>query len=161
MTRLAAFEKVLAPLFLAVVGACAAAASWGYGLGAANDPGSGYFPFIVSVLVTVLALIVALREGLAHDRGRLPGRWPWRQLGLIIGALVLFALAIGGGRSIGIPAFGLMPATFLLVLVSGRSSPDLRLGPGLVLAGILSVVAWLVFVKLLGLAIPLWPWSYW
>lgn len=150
-------EQVLAALFLTAVGVVAMLRSWSYGLGSSSTPGSGYFPLLVSAVLTLLGLIVAWREWRAREVVQSP--WPWRSLGFISAALLAFVLLIGGVRAWGVPAFGLLPATFVLVTLSSRAGPAMGWRETLVLSTILTALAWLVFVQLLSLSVPLWPWT--
>lgn len=153
-------ERIYASLFLALLGIGSVVLSFGYHLGDALEPGAGYFPSIVGTLLAVLALLDAFREFRARRQWQDLGRWPVRALSVLIGALIAFALLIGGIRSLGLPGAGLLPATFVLVLIASRANAEMPWRHSLVLAAILTAISWLAFAKVLGMAVPLWPWSY-
>lgn len=152
-------ERFYATLFLVLVGLGAAFMSLGYGIGTATAPQAGYFPLLLSILLTGLSTIAAIRE-YADRRSPGPGAWPVRQLSLIIAALVVFAVMIGGGSLFGLPGAGLLPATFFLVLIASRATTMVGPKESVALAVILATVSWAIFKELLGLPVPLWPWSY-
>lgn len=152
-------ENVFASLFLVVLGAGAVAVSFSnYGIGTAAAPQAGYFPMLLGLLLAALSGIVAVRDFI-HRQSTEDG-WPLRELFYIIGALVVFALLMGSGRSFGIPRTGLLPATFCLVLITSRAMREIGVKEGVLLALTLTCLSWAVFSALLGLAVPLWPWSY-
>lgn len=152
-------ERVYVTLFLMLIGLGAALISLNYGIGTATAPQAGYFPLLLGVLLTSLSAIATIRE-YANRRRSIIGPWPVRPLALIIVALVVFAVLIGGGSAFGLPGAGLLPATFFLVLIASRATAVIRLKESIVLAFILAAVSWGLFKGLLGLPVPLWPWSY-
>ncbi|ATN36645.1 hypothetical protein ACO34A_22925 (plasmid) [Rhizobium sp. ACO-34A] len=152
-------ERFYATLFLVLIGLGAAFLSLEYGIGTATAPQAGYFPLLLSILLTGLSTIAAIRE-YAGRHGPGLGAWPLRQLVFIMVALVVFAVLIGGGTAIGLPGAGLLPATFFLVLIASRAASMIHPKESLVLAVILATVSWAIFKELLGLPVPLWPWSY-
>ncbi|MGA0562187.1 tripartite tricarboxylate transporter TctB family protein [Ancylobacter sp. VNQ12] len=123
-------------------------------LGRAIRMGPGYFPMILSGLLAFLGLIVLI-TGIAlpseHDGGIHFRHWPWRALSLVTLAVVLFGLSIR--------PLGLGPAMGLAVFISALASQKFNLVTGLVSAGIMVAFSWAVFIKGLGLPLPmLGPW---
>lgn len=153
-------ERFYATLFLVIIGLGAAYMSLSYGIGTAYSPQAGYFPLLLSILLIGLSAVAAIREFADRSNATDLGSWPLRQLGLIIAALIVFAVMIGGGRMLGVPSMGLLPATFFLVLLSSRATSLISLRESLVLALVMAAVSWGIFKELLGLPVPLWPWSY-
>jgi MFS family permease len=130
---------LLSGLLFVMIGGCALAVATSYPIGSAARMGPGFFPTLISVcLIGVGALIAAgswfaTGEAISRIRARAPG--------LLLGSLLLFALAID--------RLGLILASLLAVLVGGLAVPDSRWRGLLVLAAGLTAFAWLVFVKLL------------
>ena len=153
-------ERVYAAVFLVLVGAGAVHVSIGYGIGNSLEPGSGYFPMILGVLLAVLGTAIAVREFRGRREVAVIGRWPVRPLACIIGGLVVFAVLLGGGRSLGFRGAGLVPAMFVLVFITGLANQQLSFRENLLLSALLTAISLVIFVALFGLAIPLWPWSY-
>ena len=116
-----------------------------YAMGTAVRMGPGYFP---KVLGSVLALIglIALVRGFLRP-GEAIGRLAWREALLVLGATVLFGLLVRG--------LGLAISLLVLVVVSAYASRQFRLRPILLLAVGLAAFSVLVFIKGLGIPLPL------
>lgn len=115
--------------------------------GETRSMGPGALPLL---LATVLALLGgALAMAGPEARGKL-ARVNWHATGLITLGLISFALTI--------PAFGMVPAVFLLTLCAALADGSaLSLGT-LVLASVLSALAYLVFSLGLGIAVEPFRW---
>jgi hypothetical protein len=121
-----------------------------YSMGTAARPGPAYFPFGLGVILAILGAIVlvqALRVQPAD--GGAVGPWAFRPLLVIIFAVVLFGLLL--------PKFGLFVALPVLIFVSAAGSDEFRWFESLIVAAVLTVFSWLVFIKGLGLTIPTVP----
>lgn len=123
-------------------------------MGRAIRMGPGYFPMILAGLLALFGLIV-LAGGLAvptegeHELGL--SRWPWQALALVTAAVVIFGL--------GIRPLGLGPSMGLAVFLSALASRKFHILTGLVSALIMVAFSWAVFIKGLGLPLPLLgPW---
>ena len=142
-------RDVCAGLIYIAFGAAAVALARGYGLGTAVRMGPGYFPTVLGGLLLVIG-IAAVGRGLLRPGAALA---PLRLRGLllIVAATVAFgALARGAGLVVAMP---------LLVIVSGWASREFRWTPTLVLAAGLTLFCIAVFVKGLGVPLPIvGPW---
>lgn len=118
-------------------------------MGTAGRMGPAYFP---TILGSLLALIGAV--GIARSfvrQGEAVGKFYVKELVLVLVAVLLFGLLMRGA--------GLVPAVLVLVLMAAYASPKFELIPTLLLAAGLAGFSVLVFVKLLGLPMPiLGPW---
>ncbi|PWC16791.1 tripartite tricarboxylate transporter TctB family protein [Brenneria corticis] len=135
-------------LYLLLGGAFAIVAWRHYPLGSAARMGPGFLPFWLGALLMLIGIWV-LAQGI---RSRLAERLPptnWRALGLVAGSIAAFALAL--------PWCGLLFAIVLMVLVATLAAPNAPLFRAAVLGGSLALFSALVFVKGLGLPLPLWP----
>lgn len=136
-------------LFLVAVGALALVLVADLPMGSAARMGAGYVPRALAVLVILFGLGLG---GRALVAGRIA--FPdvaWRPVVLIGAAVGLFALAL--------PRLGLALTSFLVVLVAGLASRDVRLGETVVVALALAAFAVGLFVHLLGLPLAVWPQS--
>jgi len=137
-----------AGLIFVVLGAAFVALALQYRLGDLHRIGPGMFPTLVGSLLVGLGLIVTARalvlEGAPIERVQA------RPLIVSLAAIALFALALQW--------LGLVAAIAGLVLVGAYASREVRLLQVLGLAVFLIVFAIAVFVWLLGLPLPLWPW---
>ncbi|NWG87458.1 MAG: tripartite tricarboxylate transporter TctB family protein [Hydrogenophilaceae bacterium] len=116
-----------------------------YAMGMAVRMGPGYFPKVLGSLLALIGLIALVRSFLRP--GEAIGRLAWREALLVLGATVIFGLLVRGA--------GLALSLLALVVVSAYASKQFRLRPILLLAVGLSVFSVLVFIKGLGIPLPL------
>jgi Tripartite tricarboxylate transporter TctB family len=120
-----------------------------YPMGSAGRMGPAYFPTVLGGLLALIGLIGVIRSFL-HD-GEAVGKFYIKEIVLILAAVLLFGFLVRGA--------GLVPAALVLILMSAYASPKFTWGASILLAVGLAVFAVLVFVKLLGLPMPiLGPW---
>jgi hypothetical protein len=133
--------------FLVALGALAFWLAGDLGVGSAGAMGPGYVP-------RGLALIIMLYGGVLAARALLAGRRafptvPLRPLVLILASVALFALAL--------PVAGLAITSVAVVICAGLAAADLRWRELGVVALALALFAVVLFVRLLGLPIRVWP----
>lgn len=135
-------------LFL-FVGGMAVLLAQKYPLGSAFKMGPGYFPTALGGLLALVGLLAILRSFIRPGTAIEP--FHWRLLLIVTGSTVLFGLLVrGGGLSVAVP---------VLVLATAAASVYFRWRTALILAAGLTVLSALLFVKGLGLPIPLiGPW---
>lgn len=120
-----------------------------YPFGTTFKMGPGYFPTVLGALLALVGLITVLR-GLLRP-GAAVGALAYREILLILTATVLFGVLLRGA--------GLMVAVVLLVMVGAYASRYFRWGTAGALAAGMAAFCVLVFVKALGLPLPiLGPW---
>ncbi len=120
--------------------------------------GAGLLPRVVAGFIVVLGVIqtaISLRSA-----GPDAGGWAWREISIVLGAVVLFGLAIRGGTLAGItiPPLGLVVAGPLSVIVAGFADRASRPGELVVFAAIISAICTAVFRFGLGIPVPVAPW---
>lgn len=118
-------------------------------LGTAARMGPGYFPALVGGLLMLCGILIMIPALLRA--GPMP-TFEWRPLFWISLATLAFALLL-------VP-FGLIPAIVVQTVIAGLSDCKLSWRGSLILAGVLSVGAALLFKVGLGLIVPAfaWPW---
>ena len=131
------------------VGASAVLLARDYGLGTASRMGPAYFPTVLGGLLVLIGLIslgrAALRAGDPLPPLRLKGL-----LAVTAATLAFGALARGAGVVVALP---------VLVLASAAASARFRWVPELLLAAGLTLFSAAVFLKGLGVPLPiLGPW---
>lgn len=137
-------------LMFIVVGAAFAWGATNYNFGSSARPGPAYFPFGLGILTAVLGAMVMFKSLTFEVEGGDPiGPWPLKQMALILGAIVIFGATI--------PKLGMVVALPLLIFIGSLASGEFRLREVLINCVVLTVFSWLVFIKGLGLTIPLWP----
>jgi hypothetical protein len=127
--------------------------AWGatyYRFGESARPGPGYFPLGLGILLAVLGTIVLFKAmTIETDGGEPVGRLAWRPLLIVLGALALFAFLL--------PRVGMVISLPILVVTSALAGEEFHIGEALANAAVLTLGSWLVFIKGLGLTIPVWP----
>ena len=122
-------------------------------MGSAGRMGPAYFPTVLGGLLALVGLGGIIRSFIgqrseAHDA---IGTFHIRDIVIVLGAVVLFGLLMRGA--------GLAVAAFVLVLLSSYASKQFKLRDALLLAVGLAIFSVLLFVKLLGLPMPIiGPW---
>lgn len=120
-----------------------------YSMGTAGRMGPAYFPTILGGLLAVIGLVAVVRS--MFRSGDTIERFAIKEIILVLLAVLLFGLIVRGA--------GLLPAVIVLVMLSGFASVKFRLLQSIMLAVGLAIFAVLVFVKALGLPMPiLGPW---
>jgi hypothetical protein len=126
-------------------------------MGTSFRMGPGYFPTVLSVLMVVLGAVITVQALRAPFQEGSFGLLPWRGLALIIGAPIVFGVSLLG--------LGLGPAVLLVVLATAWASRYASLRSSLPLSVGLAAFCALLFIRLLGLPLPLLgPWlsaEYW
>lgn len=137
-------------LMFIVVGVAFAWGSTNYSFGAAARPGPGYFPFGLGVILAILgALVLFVSLTVETETGEHVGRFAWKQILIILGAIVLFGLML--------PRLGMIISLPLLVFISSMAGDEFHWGEALLNSAILTVGSWLIFIVGLSLTIPMWP----
>jgi hypothetical protein len=116
-----------------------------YSMGSAGRMGPAYFPSILGGVLTLIGSVSVVRSMIRS--GGAVDKFAVREIILIVLAVLLFGLLVRG--------LGLAIAVILLVMVSGYASVKFKVGPFLAVALGLAVFAVLVFVKALGLPMPM------
>ncbi|WP_020654691.1 tripartite tricarboxylate transporter TctB family protein [Massilia niastensis] len=120
-----------------------------YPMGTAGQMGPGFFPTMLGWVLAAIA-VVTLLGSLTTD-GEPLERFAYKDMALILGAVLLFGFLVRGA--------GLVVAIPLLILISAFGSAKFRWRPTVALAIGATVFCVLLFVKALGLPLPvLGPW---
>jgi hypothetical protein len=127
--------------------------SWGalnYSFGSSGRPGPGYFPFGLGILLALLGAFT-LFESLTIDTedGEKVGAFPFKQIFIIIGSIVLFGLLI--------PRFGLLISLPILIITCAMAGDEFHWGEVLVMAAVLTAASWAIFIWGLALTVPVMP----
>lgn len=130
-------------------GAAAVVLARDYPFGTSFKMGPGYFPTVLGALLALVGLATSLR-GLIRP-GPAVGAFAYREILLILAATIVFGLLLRGA--------GLIVSVFLLVVIGAYASRFFRWGIAIALGAGMSAFCVLVFVKALGLPLPMFgPW---
>lgn len=120
-----------------------------YSMGTAGRMGPAYFPTVLGAILATIGAIAVLRSLIKRGEALEP-------FAVKAGFLVLFGSVLFG---VLVRQAGLVAAIIVLVLLSGLANAKFRIGPYLLLAVGLAAFCVLVFVKALGLPMPMvGPW---
>ncbi len=145
-------------LMFIIIGVAFAWGATSYNIGQAARMGPGYFPLMLGVVLAILGSIVLFQSLVVEtEDGQKIGKIAWRPLVFIVGANVIFGILLGGVPALGIPAMGLIVATYGVVLVASQAGNQFRIKEVLILATILAALSYLAFIKVLKLQFPVWP----
>jgi hypothetical protein len=141
--------------------AAGAAAAWiapSLEIGSAERMGPGYFPLALGIALGALGGFIAFTSLVfeTEDGGAVPP-WPIRPLTCVAAASVLFGVMLGGVPRFGVPPLGLVLAVYASTLVASLAADGFRFRQAALLATVCVFAAWLVLVRLLDIAVPLWP----
>ena len=144
-------------MFMAV-GVAFAVGSTSYPLGVGASMGPGLFPLGLGILLACLgAVITVVALTVPTRRGDMLGKFAWKPLIFIIGANLIFGVALGGVRSIDLPPMGLIPGIYALTLLACNAGDKFIWKEALGLATVLAVLSYGAFILLLKLQFPVWP----
>ena len=114
------------------------------------DPGAGYFPLALGLLLALLGAFVLFKSLTIESEGGHPiGAFAWRPLLAIVVAIAVFGAIVGRA--------GLVLAVPVLVVLCSLGADEIRWKSVLANAVVLTLGAWLVFVWALKLPIATWP----
>ncbi|MBL8705694.1 MAG: tripartite tricarboxylate transporter TctB family protein [Rhodospirillales bacterium] len=140
-------RDVLAGLLFMAFGAVALVMAQSYAIGTAARMGPGYFPRLLGFLLLglgALQLVLGLRSRVAA-----PLDLHWRPLAILLLSVSLFIVLT--------PLAGLVASGLVLVLVSSIASREFRWKEALIAGLVLGAAAAALFVRGLGVPLPVWP----
>jgi hypothetical protein len=127
--------------------------AWGattYSFGSSANPGPGYFPFGLGLILAVLgALVIFTALTIETADGDPVGAFAWRPLLIILASVALFGFLL--------PRLGMVICLPLLVIASSLASDEFTWKAAIINASVLITLSYAVFVAGLKLTIPLWP----
>lgn len=139
-------QDVALGLFFMAVGIVAAAIALTYPIGTASRMGPGFFPVIISLLLTVTGAATLLRA--RRDGALSIEAVNWRPVVIVPAMVAAFGMLLD--------RLGLPLTVFMLVVCTAAASVRFEISwKAAAGAALFSIVCALVFVKILGLPIPL------
>lgn len=143
-------RDVLAGLVFMVFGVLAFVISRNYASGSLLDMGPGYFPRILSVLLSLLGALILLRG--VKSKLREGVSWAFLPLGILSLSMVLFGFLV--------ERVGLVLSLAVLVLVSAAAGCEFKFREVVLLAAVVCLFAVVVFVWGLKMRFPLFVWGF-
>lgn len=137
-------------LMFIVIGGAFAVGALSYHFGTSARPGPAYFPFGLGILMAILGGIVLFKALAIEVEGGDPiGHVAWRPLLVVVGAIAVFGYTLPN-----LGMFVALPLLIAMVSLAGDEFHWLEVG---INAVVLTIFSWAVFIKGLGLTIPLQP----
>ena len=118
-----------------------------YQMGTSVRMGPAYFPTVLGAILAVLGLVIFLQSFVVV--GEKVPRFYFRPLNLIVAAVVVFGILL--------KPLGLVLALAILIGVGAFGGFEFKAKEVVILYVVLAIFSVLVFVKGLGLPIPIWP----
>jgi hypothetical protein len=142
-------HDVLFGIFLIVAAGAAMFVTRHLTIGTAANMGPGYMPLAVALIILGFGVFLVGRGLLAgHEQGI-----DTVQLRPILAILIsVGAFALLAERA------GLVAASFASILIAGFGGREFRIVESILFACVLTACAALLFVRVLDLPLPLWPW---
>jgi hypothetical protein len=118
-----------------------------YQMGTAVRMGPAYFPTILGGLLAVLGVAILI-DGLVEEGEKVP-KFYFKPLILLLLGIVLFGILL--------KPLGLVICSAILIGIGALGGFDFRWKEVVILYVVLAIFSVFVFVKALGLPIPVWP----
>lgn len=151
-------QNFLFGLVATMIGIAFALGAVTYSVGTSARMGAGYFPFYVSCVLIALGLWITLTSlGRKRDPSGDVGKLNLRPVIFILGANLLFGILLVGLPVIGLTSMGLLVAVFVTVVVAAMAGQEFVWREALILATILTVTCYVLFVALLKLNLSVLP----
>lgn len=132
-----------------LVGAGFAVGALNYSFGSSARPGPAYFPFGLGILTALLGAFEIVKSLTSKATDGDIGAWPIKQMAIILGAVVLFGLLL--------PKLGLVVALPVMIFIASIPSGEFSWKEVVINCVVITIFSWAVFIKGLGLTIPLLP----
>jgi hypothetical protein len=136
---------VEAGAFFALFGAVTAVLSLQYGIGTAAEMGPGYFPLTMGVLLTIIGSMILINGLVSYAEES--SNLNLNSMTVVAVSLIAFAVLIVNA--------GLIFAVPVLVFVSLLASDHFSIRRAFILSASLLLFCYLVFVRFLGVAVPM------
>ncbi|MDP1674491.1 MAG: tripartite tricarboxylate transporter TctB family protein [Burkholderiales bacterium] len=141
-------EDFWAGIMFIAFGALAIFIASDYPYGTAARMGPGYFPTWIGIVMVILGLMITVSGFRVQGQGI--GKWPWKAMILISLAFIFFGWAIDN--------VGFIIALFVMVTLAAMAGRDYRWLEAGIVAIVLIIGSWALFIKALELSFPLWWW---
>lgn len=122
--------------------------AYDYPMGTAGRMGAGYFPYYLGLIMGILGLVILGKAFVTS--GPAVSAFAWRPLLWILGAVMLFALALH-------LKLGLVVAIMVLVGVSSYGGHEFNIKEVAINAAVLATASVLIFKVGLKLPFDIWP----
>lgn len=117
--------------------------------GRALNMGPGFFPVILGSILAGFGVAIGI-GALRQPAGKI-GPIPWRRIGLVLAAIIFFAVTVRG--------LGVAPAVFGAALLASRASEEMGWIGSVILSLCISVFCVGMFIMALNLPYPVFgPW---
>lgn len=141
-------KDFISGLMLLCIGLAILVIASDYRMGTAFRMGPGYFPVILSILLSALGLIIAVMALKSSKKEACP-KLAWRPIIIVSAAIIIFGLLINSA--------GLLVMTFVMAVISRYSRSGYPWVETIALGVVLSVACAAIFYFALNVQMPLLP----
>lgn len=142
-------KDFFAGLLFIVIGVLAMVIARNYPFGSTMRMGPGYFPVVLGGIMTAFGLYVLVRGLIKGEK--IEGVWGIRPLILIVLGVLAFGFIM--------ERLGMVLALVAMFFISALGGPEFKFKEVLILAVVMTVAAWGIFIYGLGLHYRLFWWS--
>lgn len=142
-------KDFLAGLLMIAIGGIAFYMALDYPFGSALRMGPGYFPRVLAGIFIAFGVYVGLRGLLTSEK--VEGVWGWKALAYITASLVAFGWLM--------ERLGLIPSLVVLFFVAALAGHEFKLKEVIILATVMILFAYGVFIYGLGMPYRLFWWQ--
>ena len=142
-------KDFFAGLFFIVIGLLAVVIAQDYPMGTAFRMGPGYFPTVLGGIMFAFGLYVTVRGLIKGEK--IEGVWGIRPLAFVTLGVVAFGFVM--------ERLGMVLALFVMFFISALGGHEFKFKEVLILAAVMTAVAWVIFIYGLGLPIRIFWWS--
>lgn len=152
-------KNFLTGIIFMIVGVVFSIGANGYSFGSAAHMGPGYFPTLVGGLLSGLGLFMSISAMLVGTSADDTGKWVVKPMLLVVGSNVVFGLLLGGLHIAGfhLPIFGMVAGIYALTFITSFANDSFNWKEVFVLATVLSILSYVVFILLLKIQMEPWP----
>jgi hypothetical protein len=123
--------------------------SWIMDIGTALRMGPGYFPLLLAGILVLVGIVILIQA--TRVQGEPMGPLAWRGMLLILPSPIFFGLTVRG--------LGFLPAVFCAAFIASFASARMKPLTALIISACVTIFAYLVFSK--GLGLPFRPFGPW
>ncbi len=144
------YDRVTSLIWIGV-GIAQCIQSWILGLGSGSEPGTGFMPFLVGLVIIILSMFLLIGSTIAarENPERKISLWSntyWKRVVYISLVLLMYALLL--------PKLGYLTATFLAMVFLLKSGEPIKWSVAIILGLLTSSISYLIFGIWLNILFP-------
>lgn len=151
MKRPSNSNDVMAGTFMVLTALLSLSLAWPLDSFSSFGLGPGYVPQMLALILAAFGVAIAVHGFLGAEEASEP--WHFRPLALVLGSIAFFGLTV--------ETLGLFVALLGLVIIACAAHRRTKIHESAALAVLAATFSFFVFIKGIGLTIPVWPILQW